>query len=127
MLGRLPPRIANPLSCSSQSPKPFLFGKFASTGGSTNTSSVIGVCMNATLKSALSRQRASGLPRASSGSPLQLVLVYPRVHWDLFLLGTVEPQTDCALRHLSVGNTIVLTTPFPSSDGRTVHQHQFIP
>ena len=29
------------------------FGKFASSGGSTNTSSAIGVCMNATLKSAV--------------------------------------------------------------------------
>ena len=43
MLGRLPPRNARGLS----------FGKFASSGGSTNTSSIIGVRMNATLNSSV--------------------------------------------------------------------------
>ena len=52
----------------------------------------------------------------------QLVLVYPPVHWDLFLFGIVAPQVGCTMCHLSFGHTVVSTPLLLSSGGRTVSQ-----
>ena len=59
MLGRLPPQ-RSPLSALNNR-QTLSFGKIATSGGSTKTSSVIGVCMNATLKSAVAAKSA-GVP-----------------------------------------------------------------
>ena len=77
----------------------FVLWQVCLSGSSTNTSSVIGVCMNATLKFAVAAKREW---------IDQLILVFLHVLWAV-------PSRKCRTTsrlHPSFGNTTVMTTPF---------------
>ena len=117
-------RASKTVECSSQSPNRSSW-QVASIGSSTNTSSVIGVCMNATLKSAVAAK--SEWIAESAGR----ILAAAGLGVPACTLGSVpfrNRRTTSRLRiaspfrryHHRVDHT------FPVF-GRTVHQHRVLP